>query len=244
LNVARQNVQIQAQEGRTEFSYAEMFVSGGVGLVAGAGFPLLLAASPFAAVVVGLGLIVKGGVDAFFEVRQGNVYTAAFDIATTLFLPFAGKRLGNIGQITIVNGVKVRSTFVPEAYSLQGNKNKILPDLESPTGQGAGRIWAMTEGSVYAHEVPNPPRWKTMVDAKNDPVILKFVGENAEVFKSHETTGLYSLIKNMLGQKKAGFGDLTFQSAKPTGVAHTVPMPGGGLQLAPVVELQGVRLAR
>ena len=42
VNAARQNVQIQAHEGRTEFSFTKMFVSGGVGIVAGAGFPLLL----------------------------------------------------------------------------------------------------------------------------------------------------------------------------------------------------------
>ena len=248
LNVARQNVQIQAQEGRTEFSLSEMFVSGGVGVVAGAGFPLLLAASPFAALLVGGALIGKGCFDAVGELTEGRVYTAAFDLGTTLLLPFAGKRLGNIGssagKTTVVNGAKIRQTFAPDAYSVQGNKTKILPDLGSPTGQGAGRIWAMTEGSVYAHEQPKAPRWRTGIDGKHDPVILKFVGENAEVFKSHETTGFYSLLKYALGHKKSGFGDLMFTSATDTSMTHAVPKPGGGTQIASLVELHGVRLAQ
>ena len=248
VNAARQNVQIQAHEGRTEFSFTEMFVSGGVGIVAGAGFPLLLSVSPAVALVAGVGLILKGAAQAAVEIYNGNVYTAAFDIATTALLPFAGKRLGSIGssagEIAVINGAKVRQTLVPDLYSLQGSKSKILPGLESPTGQGAGRIWAMTEGSVYAHERPTVPRWQTMVDAKNDPVILKFVGENAEVFKSHETTGIFSLMKYTLGQKKSGFGDLTFERATVTGTEHAVRTRGGGIELAPVVEVHGVRLAQ
>ncbi|MCA0362547.1 MAG: DUF6531 domain-containing protein [Bacteroidetes bacterium] len=244
INASRQVVQIQSGEGRDEkgnpkqFSVGEVLFSGLIGTVGGGGLPLLLASSiGWTAPVIAGGLIYKGIEDVVQEIADEEYYTAGFDIASSVILPFAGKKIGGLNT-------KNNPNIIDEVYTLQGDKNKIFQNPGKLLSELKGRLWGQTEGSVYAHELPNAPRWMSGANPKNDPVIFQIKGPNAATFKDHEVTGFYSLLKRVLGQKKSGFGDINFDGVRNTGTFQSVPKPGGGTQLAPVFELLNVESAQ
>jgi RHS repeat-associated protein len=75
----------------------------------------------------------------------------------------------------------------------------------------SGRVWGQTEGSVYGMGSANAPRWRTMADPPvRDPGTIIFEGQAASLFKPHPIEGVYSGMKRLLGQQKAGFGDIVF----------------------------------
>jgi hypothetical protein len=76
------------------------------------------------------------------------------------------------------------------------------------------RYWGLTEGSVYGARIPVDTFWqrlRAMVSRKEGMVI--FQGEAAKLFHAHEVEGAYSAMKRLLGQHKAGFGDIVFDAA-------------------------------
>ena len=77
----------------------------------------------------------------------------------------------------------------------------------------SGRLWGQTEGAVYGMKSLNA-QWRAMVNPLkpgNGTVI--FQGQAASLFKPHPVEGLYSGLKRVLGQQKAGFGDIVFDRA-------------------------------
>ena len=80
----------------------------------------------------------------------------------------------------------------------------------------SGRYWGQTEGAAYGARVP-VDTWQRELAAglsgmtKDGTVI--FQGEAANLFHAHEVEGPYSALKRLLGQQKAGFGDIVFQEA-------------------------------
>ncbi|MCY0993539.1 hypothetical protein OV203_40755 [Nannocystis sp. ILAH1] len=71
------------------------------------------------------------------------------------------------------------------------------------------RYWGKTEGSAYGARIPVTTaleRFKAMIDEKQG--MLVFQGDAAKLFHAHEVEGGYSAMKRLLGQHKAGFGDL------------------------------------
>ena len=87
----------------------------------------------------------------------------------------------------------------------------------------SGRIWGQTEGSVYGMRVTNAPRWRTMANVPSrDPGMIVFEGQAAALFRSHPVEGIYSGLKRVLGQQKAGFGDIVFDTATATTSGNTL----------------------
>ena len=85
------------------------------------------------------------------------------------------------------------------------------------------RVWGKTEGSVYGMAEANAPRWKTWIDRPGaDPGRVVFTGKAAEAFKRHEVWGAYSGLKRLLGQHKAGFGDLMWAPENAVRVGNTL----------------------
>lgn len=82
----------------------------------------------------------------------------------------------------------------------------------------SGRVWGQTEGSVYGMTTPNASRLRSMIDTPIvDPGTIIFRGNAAQLFKPHEVVGPFSGIKRLLGQQKAGFGDVIFDDAYKVG---------------------------
>lgn len=113
-------------------------------------------------------------------------------------------------------------------WTLQGDREAILESR---------RIWGKTEGSVYGMDTPNLPTWRATGGGTVSPnsAIFRFSGEN-NIFQPHEITGPFSLIKRLLGQSKAGFGDIAFEEATQIG---TRIVAGNEI---PIYNLTGVRL--
>ncbi len=66
--------------------------------------------------------------------------------------------------------------------------------------------------------IPNAPRWRTMIDTPVEDVgTITFRGKAADLFKPHEAVGPFSGLKRLLGQQKAGFGDIVFDDAYKVG---------------------------
>lgn len=85
------------------------------------------------------------------------------------------------------------------------------------------RVWGSTEGSVYGMADENAPRWKTWIDAPGaDPGRVVFTGKAAGAFRRHEVWGAFSGLKRILGQYKAGFGDLTWAPENAVRVGNTL----------------------
>ncbi|TCC94313.1 hypothetical protein EZ428_05945 [Pedobacter frigiditerrae] len=126
---------------------------------------------------------------------------------------------GGIGAI--LNPLRPAAT-----WTLQGDREAILESR---------RIWGQTEGSVYAMDTPNLPVWRATGGGTVSPnsAIFEFEGIN-NVFRPHEITGPFSLLKRILGQSKAPFGDVAFSEAVQIG-ERTV-----GGNLIPVYRLSGV----
>lgn len=67
-------------------------------------------------------------------------------------------------------------------------------------------------------EIPNASRMRTMIDPPTrDPGTIIFRGNAAELFTPHEAWGPFSGLKRLLGQQKAGFGDIIFDDAYKVG---------------------------
>ena len=84
----------------------------------------------------------------------------------------------------------------------------------------SGRYWGQTEGAAYGARIP-VDTWRRELAAglsgmtKDGTVI--FQGEAANLFHAHEVEGPYSALKRLLGQQKAGFGDIVFLEAVKQG---------------------------
>lgn len=105
---------------------------------------------------------------------------------------------------------------------------------------GSQRYWGMTEGAVYGARLPVNTFWqrmKAMVGEKEGLVV--FQGDAAKLFHAHEIEGGYSMMKRLLGQHKAGFGDIVFTEASKHGntiivtKARIDPMHAGRPKSAP-----------
>lgn len=99
-----------------------------------------------------------------------------------------------------------------KVYTVQDDATKILAGQAFPGGFWQ-RIWGQTEGAVYGMNDPLAAWWRASkrpgwLQQMSEPVIFRFEGEAARVFRRHEVSGLFSGMKNLLGQYKAGFGDL------------------------------------
>jgi hypothetical protein len=80
------------------------------------------------------------------------------------------------------------------------------------------RYWGMTEGAVYGARLPADTfaqRLRAMISRKQGMVV--FQGQAAELFHAHEVEGAYSGLKRLLGQEKAGFGDIVLDEAVKEG---------------------------
>ncbi len=128
---------------------------------------------------------------------------------------------GGIGAI--LNPLRPAAT-----WTLQGDREAILESK---------RIWGQTEGSVYAMDTPNLPVWRATGGGTVSPnsAIFEFEGIN-NVFRPHEITGPFSLLKRILGQSKAPFGDVAFSEAVQIG-ERTI-----GGNVIPVYRLSGVNV--
>ncbi|MFO0946238.1 MAG: RHS repeat-associated core domain-containing protein [Planctomycetota bacterium] len=95
----------------------------------------------------------------------------------------------------------------PRLYSAQNNVDDIL---------NSGRIWGQTEGSVYAGTNPRTDGLAGYLANTREPrpgdVAFIFEGQAASLFKPHEITGPFGLIKRLGGQHKGGFGDIQLNS--------------------------------
>jgi hypothetical protein len=112
------------------------------------------------------------------------------------------------------------STGSKAIYSTQGDIHQII---------NSGRVWGQTEGSVYGMTYPNASRLRSWAKSPlelNDPGVVVFEGEAAKLFKSHPFWGPWSGSKKLLGQQKAGFGDIVF--LEPPTVST---LPNGQLQV-------------
>lgn len=145
---------------------------------------------------------------------------------TTMMTDFVAG--GGLGVVARGIGLLASRASSNATYTLQGNREAILESQ---------RIWGQTEGSVYGLDTPNLPSWRGTGGGTvgSDSAIFRFSGEN-NVFQPHEVTGPFSLIKRLLGQSKAGFGDLAFEEAAQIG---TRLVKGNEI---PIYELTGVRL--
>jgi len=110
------------------------------------------------------------------------------------------------------------------------------------------RVWGQTEGSVYGMRQANAPRWRTMAEPPvRNPGTVIFEGDAAKLFKPHPFEGPYAGLKRMLGQQKAGFGDIALDSFTRSGntlrvtSAHLVPHAGQSTRWA-AARLWGRRL--
>jgi hypothetical protein len=84
----------------------------------------------------------------------------------------------------------------------------------------ARRYWGMTEGSVYGAKMPVTTwqeRLKAGLTGMRREGTVVFQGDAAKLFHAHEIEGPYSAMKRLLGQQKAGFGDIIIESAVKEG---------------------------
>lgn len=72
------------------------------------------------------------------------------------------------------------------------------------------RYWGRTEGAVYGSLLPANTLLRRLKAGlfKETEGLVVFQGNAAKLFHAHEIEGSYSLMKNLLGQQKAGFGDI------------------------------------
>ncbi|MER6142552.1 RHS repeat-associated core domain-containing protein [Streptomyces sparsogenes] len=127
-NAVRQGLQIH-EGSRDSFSWGEMFLSGGIGAVAG---PLLVVAPELTLPLAAYGI--AGGIG---EIRAGHYESGAFDIATSV-LPFASK---NVRGAAFGEG----SVFAPAQglgpIATPAARTARLGELGRATQDLAGRLW-------------------------------------------------------------------------------------------------------
>lgn len=130
----------------------------------------------------------------------------SFGTVTTDF--FAGGTFGIIGK-----GIGSFASRNGPTYTLQGNAIDILR---------SERIWGMTEGGIYGMANNSFGRIRDYIRATGggvqggrlgDAAIFEIPG-TANLFRPHEGIGPFSLLKRILGQRKAGFGDIVFDSVE------------------------------
>lgn len=162
------------------------------------------------------GGILRGGFNNMFPeyVNPVTPQTMAWDYAT-------GGTAGLVFKsLNLFPGSGLGSSRPYATWTLQGDRDLIL---------NSRRIWGQTEGSVYSMNTPNLPTWRATGGGSVSPnsAIFEFQGAN-NIFRQHEVTGPFSLIKRMLGQSKAGFGDITFEAAEQIGSrvvnGNTIPI--------------------
>ncbi|MEM6258611.1 MAG: RHS repeat-associated core domain-containing protein [Planctomycetota bacterium] len=143
-------------------------------------------------------------------VRSAVIHTAVGGAAGALFgggLVAAG-RLIRSATSYLRRAKANRYGDAGRIYTETNNLNTIARD---------GRVWGSTEGSVYGMKVPNAPRALTMANSKNwDAGTIIFEGQAATLFRPHEVHGFFSGLKRLLGQQKAGFGDIAFDKSTAT----------------------------
>jgi RHS repeat-associated protein len=91
-------------------------------------------------------------------------------------------------------------------YSVQQNIQEI---------RGSGRVWGQTEGVVWGMgSEGRSSRWRAMIEPRLrtpiDPGVVVFEGSAAALFQPRPISGIWSGIKNVLGQHTTGFGDVVF----------------------------------
>ena len=127
-NAVRQGIQVH-EGSRDDFSWGEMFLSGGVGAVAG---PVLVLAPELA-----IPLAAYGAAGGISEISAGHYESGAFDIATSI-LPFASKsvRGAAIGEGTVFAPARgLGPIATPTARAARfGELGRATQDL-------AGRLW-------------------------------------------------------------------------------------------------------
>ncbi|WP_163379593.1 DUF6531 domain-containing protein [Cyclobacterium sp. SYSU L10401] len=162
------------------------------------------------------GGILRGGFNNMFPeyVNPVTPQTMAWDYAT-------GGTAGLVFKsLNLFPGSGLGSSRPNATWTLQGDRDLIL---------NSRRIWGQTEGSVYSMNTPNLPTWRATGGGSVSPnsAIFEFQGAN-NIFRQHEVIGPFSLIKRMLGQSKAGFGDITFEAAEQIGSrvvnGNTIPI--------------------
>lgn len=100
------------------------------------------------------------------------------------------------------------------------------------------RYWGQTEGAAYGARLPVTnflQRMKAMIGKKEGLVI--FQGQAAKLFSAHKVEGGYSAMKRLLGQHKAGFGDIVFDSAIKQG--NTIVVTKAHLATAAEIQHAG-----
>lgn len=102
----------------------------------------------------------------------------------------------------------------------------------------SSRYWGQTEGAVYGARMPANTLWqrlKAMIGKKEGMVV--FQGQAARLFQAHRVEGGYSAMKKLLGQHKAGFGDIIFENAVKEG--NTIIVTRARLATAAEVQHAG-----
>ena len=155
------------------------------------------------------GSILRGGFNSMFP---DYVDPISYQSIATDYV--AGGTFG-----VIFRGLGVLANRPNKSWTLQGDRDAIL---------SSQRIWGQTEGSVYVMDTPNLPTLRATGGGTVSPnsAIFEFEGVN-NIFKAHEVTGPFSLIKRLLGQGKSGFGDITFEAAEQIGqrVVNDISIP-------------------
>ncbi len=141
-----------------------------------------------------------------------------------------GQMIGEYGAMYLTGvGVgkllnQLRSVAGRALRAVTGGTKRLYNKTEHLTNiVRTGRVWGQTEGSVYG-TVLNPEsnssvvrglaRATSMADKKvADVGLLQFEGQAAEVLAPHPLEGMYSGLKNVLGQYKGGFGDIVIDEA-------------------------------
>lgn len=143
---------------------------------------------------------------ASVDVQQGH-----YGMATLNTLGDVGRAVSIGGAVSnvyrpAVNLLNGTPGSAPKLYSAQNNVNEIL---------AGKRIWGQTEGSVYAGTNPRTDGLAGYLANTREPrpgdVAFVFEGQAASLFKPHEVTGPFGLIKRLGGQNKAGFGDIAIK---------------------------------
>lgn len=133
--------------------------------------------------------------------------------------------LGDIGRAIPISKA-ISSAYRPAVNFLSGtgSPSKLYSAQNNPTEiLESGRIWGQTEGSVYAGTNPRTDSITGYLANTREPragdVAFVFEGQAATLFKPHEITGPFGLLKRLGGQHKAGFGDIKINgwSSGPNG---------------------------
>jgi RHS repeat-associated protein len=133
--------------------------------------------------------------------------------------PLHGATLGMFAVGAFSGGVRrmlARRAPPGQVYSVKGNVSKIW---------GSERIIGMTEGTTWAL-ASRPPRgfWRSMLDpwGRRDPGTIIFRGAGAQSYHAHPVFGIWSGLKNVLGQRTSGFGDLTFSRSRSHRIGRVI----------------------